>query len=55
MNASSKHKLTASQMQAETELKKKIEAENEGLKEMLTIVDTELQKLEVMYKIVNSI
>ena len=45
---SSKQKLTASQMQAEAELKKKIEAENEGLKDMLTIVNSELQKLEVL-------
>ena len=49
MNASSKQKLAADQTQAESELKKKVEAENEGLKEMLTIINTELQKLEVIW------
>ena len=48
MNTSSKHKFAANQTQAESELKKKIEAENDGLKEMLTIINTELQKLEVV-------
>ncbi len=53
MNTSSRHKLTASQMQAEAEMKKKIESENEGLKEMLTIVNTELQKLEVLFELIS--